>query len=278
MPIARTFVRIAVLTSAILLAACNSGPSTPNQATSSPPAAAASSGAVPDSASTASPGAPAAASTAGTATNSDMDSGNRPPPPVGMPAGPAPVEGTDYFAIDTPDAVTGPKVQVVEVFGYGCPHCNVLAPYLETWEKKLPNDVAFSYMPAAFGPGPAHCWDEFARGFYASQAMGVPLSKSHMAVYKAVWDQDRFNEECTNIPKIYADFGLDPKTFASTMQSFAMNARIANAHDQEIRWGVDGTPSIIVDGKYRVAAATPAAMLHTVDWLIAKQRPLHAAH
>ncbi len=276
MPNVRTLVRLAVVSGALALAACNSGPAPAPQA--STPAAPAASAAASTSAAIPASVASDAGTAAAASVASDADAGNRPPPPVGMPPGPAPVEGTDYFAIDTPDEVSGPKVQVVEVFGYGCPHCNVLAPYLTAWEKKLPNDVAFSYMPAAFGPGPAHCWDEFARAFYAAQAMGVPLSKSHMAVYKAVWDEQRFTGDCAAIPKIYADFGLDPKTFASTMQSFAMNAKIANAHDQVLRWGVDGTPSIIVDGKYRVAAATPASMLHTVDWLIAKQRPQHAAH
>jgi thiol:disulfide interchange protein DsbA len=108
--------------------------------------------------------------------------------------------------------------------------------------------------------------------------MSVPLSKSHDGVYKAVWDQHRFSGECSVIPSIYADYGVDPKVFASTMQSFAVSAKVAAAHDQETRWGIEGTPTIVVDGKYRVleTAAGPAAFLHAVDWLIAKQRPLHA--
>ncbi len=195
-----------------------------------------------------------------------------------MPAGPTPVEGTDYFLIDTPDQPSGSKVQVVEVFGYGCPHCNAFQPTLIAWEKKQPADVEFSYLPAAFGPGSPHCWDEFAHAFYTGQAMSIPVSKSHDGIYKAVWDQHRFTGECSVIPSLYADFGADPKVFASTMQSFAVGAKVAAAHDQETRWGIDGSPTIIVDGKYRVleTAAGPAAFLHTIDWLVAKQRPLHA--
>lgn len=277
MTVSRPLLRSTLLATALALAACNSGaPSGPG---ASAPAATAPAPAPSEAGSpSASPAAASASPASATGPASPVADANRPVPPVGMPEGPAPVEGTDYTTLDTPEQPSGDKVTVVEVFGYGCPHCNTLAPFLSAWEKKLPVDVDFSYLPAAFGPGPAHCWDEFARGFYAAQAMGLPVSRTHDAVFKAVWEQNRFTGDCAVIPKIYADFGLDPKLFASTMQSFAIGAKIGNAHDQEMRWGVDGTPTIIVDGKYKVNAGLPASMLHTVDWLVAKQRPAHAKH
>ncbi|MBS0194955.1 MAG: thiol:disulfide interchange protein DsbA/DsbL [Proteobacteria bacterium] len=285
MPASRTLVRTTLLSAALLLAACNQG----NPAASQANASAAASGATPasaPSASTAVSDQAAAASTASTAATSsaasDADTANRPAPPVGFPAGPTPVAGTDYTVIDTPDQPGGDKVQVVEVFGYGCPHCNNLQPAMTAWEAKLPRDVDFSYLPAAFGPGAPHCWEEFARGFYAAQAMGLPVSRFHDGVFKAVWDQKKFDgTTCNVIPGIFATFGVDPTTFASTMQSFAINAKIGSAHDQAMRWGVDSTPTIVVDGKYKVielAQSGPDGMLHTVDWLIAKQRPAHAKH
>lgn len=280
MPISVSILRKALFAGTLLLVACNSqNASAPSISTAAP---------VPSATSAAGLAAPSGTATSATAADGAANDGiavpiddagaQRPAPPAGMPDGPAPVQGTDFTLIDTPEQPGGNKVQVVEVFGYGCPHCNNLQPYLTAWEKKLPTDVQMSYLPAAFGPGPAHCWDEFARGFYASLAMGVPLSRSHDAVFKAVWDQQRFTDDCKVIPSIYADLGLDPKVFASTMQSFAISAKIGNAHDQVMRWGVDGTPTIIVDGKYKVPAATPAAMLHTVDWLIAQQRAARAKH
>ena len=195
-------------------------------------------------------------------------------PPKGLPAGPAPVEGTDYKLIDTPDQVSGDKVQVVEVFGYGCIHCADFQPYLAAWEKTLPSDVQFSYMPGPFGGLP----DGFQRAYYAAQAMGVQ-QKSHDAIFKAV-HVDKRVATADDIPKLYADYGVDPKVFAATMQSFAVSAKIAQAQDQESRWGVEGTPTVVVDGKYRVqeTAAGPAAFLHAIDWAIAKQRPEHAKH
>ncbi|MBS0212932.1 MAG: thiol:disulfide interchange protein DsbA/DsbL [Proteobacteria bacterium] len=286
----RTFVRPALLTTALLLAACNQGQQAASQAssqaapatTATTSASTASTAASGPSADAASASSTAAASPAATSSASDADAASRPAPPAGFPAGPTPVEGTDYTVIDTPDQPSGDKVQVVEVFGYGCPHCNNLQPSMTAWEAKLPRDVDFSYLPAAFGPGAPHCWEEFARGFYAAKAMGLPVSKFHDGVFKAVWDDKKFDgTTCNVIPGIFATFGVDATTFASTMQSFAVNAKIGNAHDQAMRWGVDSTPTIVVDGKYKVielAKGGPDGMLHTVDWLIAKQRPAHARH
>jgi protein dithiol oxidoreductase (disulfide-forming) len=272
----RAALRNIVLASTLLLGtACTA--QTPETATAS---SAASEAVAPVAASTAM--ASTATVDAASAASAAADTATRtaPPPPKGMPAGPTPVEGTDYAVIQTPEQPSGDKVQVVEVFGYGCPICNAFQPHLAKWEQTLPSDVQFSYMPAAFGADPEHCWDDFARAFFAAQAMGIQ-AKSHDNIYKAKFDQNRI-ENCSQIPAVYADYGVDAKVFASTMQSFAVSAKVHEAHDQVIlRWGVDGTPTIVVDGKYRALmthAGGPDGMLHTVDWLIAKQRPEHAKH
>ncbi|MBS0462652.1 MAG: thiol:disulfide interchange protein DsbA/DsbL [Proteobacteria bacterium] len=187
-----------------------------------------------------------------------------------------PVLGTDYFKIEVATPASGAKVQVVEVFGHGCPICARFQPYLVAWEKKLPADVEFSYLPAAFGPDPEHCWDDFARAFFAAQMMGIE-AKSHDGIYKAKFEQGRI-ETCAAIPAAYADYGPDPTVFASTMNSFPVNAKMVADHDQVLRWGVDGTPTMVVDGTWRVVMTRgggPEGMLRTVDWLIARQRPLH---
>ena len=270
----RAIVRSTLLVSTLLLAtACTAAPDATPTSVASPaavaaPAAAASTaapvGAVGVASAASDTSAPVASSAAAAAVAA----------PKGMPAGPTPVEGTDYFLIDTPDQPSGDKVQVVEVFGYSCIHCSDFQPYLSKWEKTLPADVQFSYLPAAFGG----IWDTCARAFYAAQAMGVQ-EKSHDAIFKAIFVDKRVTTG-EDVPKLYADYGVDPKVFASTMQSFAVGAKIAAAHDQETRWGIEGTPTIVVDGKYRAleTKAGPTAFLHTIDWLIAKQRPLHAMH
>jgi len=195
--------------------------------------------------------------------------------PIAARSIPAPVEGTDYTSIDTPDQPTGNKVEVTEVFGYGCHFCSNLQPDLAKWKKTLPVDVQFNYLPGPFGGLP----DGFMRAFYAAQAMGVQ-EKSHDSIFKAVFVDKRVTT-VDDIPKIYADYGVDPKVFAATMQSFAVSAKVKAATDQAMRWGITGTPTIVVDGKYRVQQLTATGaqgMFHTVEWLIARQRPLHARH
>jgi len=275
-----------LITTMVLATACTAAPDAADTAGAASPAtavAAASStastaAAVVASSAVADASPPAAASTAAAATAavaSGAAATAAVAPPKGMPAGATPVEGVDYSLIDTPDQPSGPKVQVVEVFGFGCIHCWELQPDLSTWLKSLPSDVQFTYLPGPFGGMP----DGFERGFYAAQAMGVQ-DKSHDGIFKAVWVDKRIATP-DDIPKVYADYGVDPKVFASTMQSFAVSAKIAAGNDQEVRWGIPGTPSIVVDGKYRAGltlSGGPKGMLHTVDWLIAKQRSEHTGH
>ncbi|MEO5596241.1 MAG: thiol:disulfide interchange protein DsbA/DsbL [Lysobacteraceae bacterium] len=190
--------------------------------------------------------------------------------PAGMPAGPAPVLGKDYFVIDTPDSESGKTINVTEVFGYSCPHCAHFQPYVDKWKKTLPSDVHFSYMPAAFGG----IWESFARAYYTAEVMGV-LQKSHEGIYNAVHVQRRPITNANEIAALYADYGVDPKVFGSTMQSFAINAKVAGSKDQATRWGIDATPTIVVAGKYRVlqtSAGSEEQYLHNVDWLVAKER------
>ena len=253
----------------VLATACTA--KSPDAATEiTPPAAPSTAAAVASTATAAAPAAAASvASTAAPAAASVIA------PPQGMPAGPEPKEGTDYNTIDTPDQPTGNQVQVTEVFGYGCIHCSDLQPELSKWKKTLPSDVQFNYLPGPFGGLP----DGFMRAFYAAQAMGVQ-EKSHDGIFKAV-HVDKRVATVDDIPKLYADYGVDPKTFASTMQSFAVTAKVAAATDQAQRWAIQGTPTIVVDGKYRVLESKDGgsvAMFHTVEWLVAKQRPEHAKH
>lgn len=273
---ARVLLQPALLLTTLLLATACTAKSPDAASTAAAPAAAATAAASAAAPAVQSAAAPVAAVSAAAATTTTTTTTAKIDPPKGLPPGPAPVEGEDYYVIDTPDQPSGDKVQVVEVFGYGCPHCAHLQPYLAKWEKTLPSDVQVSYLPGPFGGLP----DPFQRAFFAAQAMGVQ-EKSHDAIYKAVHTDKRVTT-ADDVPKLYADYGIDPKVFASTMQSFAVSAKINQAQDQETRWGITGTPTIVIDGKYRVMQVvgenTEPRLFHAIDWLIAKQRPEHAKH
>ena len=192
-----------------------------------------------------------------------------------LPAGPAPVLGTDYFLIDSPEHETGKAISVVEVFGYSCPHCAHFQPYVDAWKKKQPADVKFSYLPAVFGG----IWEAFARAYYTADAMGV-LQKSHNGIYNAVHVQNRVPNNVDEVAALYADYGVDKDVFASTMQSFPISAKVGAAHALAKRWGIEGTPTIVVAGKYRVTITTAGedVFLRNVDWFVAKERAERKAH
>jgi thiol:disulfide interchange protein DsbA len=199
----------------------------------------------------------------------------RTPGPIVPPQGPAPVLGTDYEEIagGTPWQAVPGKIEVVEVFGYVCPACARFAPTVEPWKNKLPADVVFHYVPAPFGPE----WDPYAKAFYVADQLGL-VDRSHMALIDAIHVKDSMPGEGDTpdeqkIANFYAQYGADPKQFLDMMHSFAVSTKVAQGKQFMQKTGVTGTPTIIVDGKYRVTGGkTYGDVLRITDHLIAKER------
>lgn len=194
--------------------------------------------------------------------------------------GPAPVAGEDYQEIPNgqPFQPVAGKVEVVEIFGYVCPACAAFQPLVGPWKAGLPGDVTFVYVPAMFGG----TWDDYARAFYAAQTLGVQ-EKTHEALYAAIHSQktlkgERGRDSVEDIAKFYAGYGVDPKQFAATMGSFAVNAKTNSAKQFAQRSQISGTPSIIVNGKYLVKGKSFPDMLRIADHLIARERGAAQAH
>jgi thiol:disulfide interchange protein DsbA len=185
----------------------------------------------------------------------------------------APVAGVDYIEIANgqPYLPLNGKIEVVEVFGYVCPACAQFQPLVNGWKKKLPANVRFTYVPAAFG-GP---WITYGKAYYAAETMGL-VDRSHDDLFKAIHiDQtlkgERGQDSVADVAAFYAKYGVNPKQFASTVESFAVNAKLNRAKQWAIRSGLEGTPTIIVNGKYRVLGKTFADMLRITDQLIAQE-------
>ena len=190
------------------------------------------------------------------------------------PSGAEPVAGTDYVEIPggQPFQPTNGKIEVTEVFGYVCPACAGFQPLIGPWKAGLPSDVHFVYVPAMFGG----TWDDYARAFYAAEALGVQ-EKTHEALYKAIHvDQtlkgERGRDSVQDIAGFYAKYGVDPKQFADTMGSFAVSSKTNRAKQFITRGGVNGTPSLIVNGKYLVKGNSYPDKLRIADHLIARER------
>lgn len=186
------------------------------------------------------------------------------------------VEGKDYALISPPvPTADASKIEVIEVFGYSCVHCAHLQPVIEAWKPKLASDVQFSYMPAVFGG----VWEVYGRAFYAAETMGL-LEKTHAPLFTALHVEKRPVRSVEDVAAFYADYGTTQDEFMAAMQSFAVNAKIARAQQVVPRYGVEGTPSMIVNGKYRVMSPAQGGfprMLEVVDALIAKERAATAA-
>lgn len=194
--------------------------------------------------------------------------------PIVPPQGPAPVAGTDYEEIagGQPYQPLDGKVEVVEVFGYVCPACASFHPVVSEWEKKLPADVRFTYVPAPFGPE----WNPYAKGYYVAESMGL-VKRTHDALITAIHVQhnmpgegDKPDEQ--KIANFYAGYGANAAQFLAAMNSFAVASKIKRGEQFMMRSGVSSTPTLVINGKYRVNGSNWQDKLRIADHLIAQER------
>jgi thiol:disulfide interchange protein DsbA len=166
-----------------------------------------------------------------------------------------PIEaGKQYVELSSAVPVSEPgKIEVVEMFWYGCPHCYAFEPVINPWVEKLPADVHFIRVPAMFG-GP---WDAHGQLFITLDTMGVE-KKVHTAVFDAI---QKGGKRLT-----------DPN---ETFNSFAVKGKIAQYKELAKKYEITGVPTMIVNGKYRFDLGTaggPEQALQVADQLIAKER------
>jgi thiol:disulfide interchange protein DsbA len=185
----------------------------------------------------------------------------------------APVAGTDYFELPqgTPYAPLDGQVEVAEVFGYTCNHCANFEPLLVAWKATLPSGVRFTPVPAALGG----YWVTFAQAFYAAEQFGI-REQSHQPMFDALHVQHSLgpNSSPEQIAAFYVQYGVDPKAFIKAMQGAAVAAQINRSRQFAVRSRIQGTPSLIIDGKYLVTADARGyeQMLRTAGYLVAQQR------
>jgi len=179
-------------------------------------------------------------------------------------------DGNGYTTITPAVRTADPsKVEVVEVFWFGCPHCFYLEPYTQAWKKTISSDVDFKYLPAVFGRN----WLPHAKAFYVADLLGIE-DKMHEDLYDAInVKRQRLTSE-DDLAAFFAKYGVSKDEFKKQFNSFAVNSRLSQA-DAKIRaYGVRGTPSLIVNGKYLVNAETANGNEHIYDvinYLIKKE-------
>jgi len=182
-----------------------------------------------------------------------------------------PVEGQNYVKLSQPVAVAVPgKIEVIEFFGYWCPHCNALEPALEAWVKKLPADVNFRRLPAGWAP----FHEPYKKLFFGLEAMGAG-SEVHAKVFNAVHVQHLKLENEDVLLKFAKDSGIDGPKLVSTMNSFSIGPKLAMSKQLFSAYRAEGVPTIGVHGRYVTGPERwpgDAALFAGLDALIAKAR------
>jgi protein dithiol oxidoreductase (disulfide-forming) len=198
-------------------------------------------------------------------------------------------QGSNYLLIDPPQPSAAPpgKVEVTEVFSYACPACYHFYPVVERLQASLPANAVLDFIPAGFRPD--EDWPMFQRAYFAAQILGVDKS-THSAMFDAVFKTgelavldprtQRLKVPAPTIQDAAAFYaraaGVKPETFIAAANSFGVDTRMRQA-DQMIRdYRVEGTPTIIVNGKYRLdvqSAGGPDQVIELVKWLVAKETP-----
>jgi thiol:disulfide interchange protein DsbA len=267
----------ALLLSTLLMAACQpSAPAGDAAAPSQPAATGPSAEAEAAAASAAAAAGAQAAAATDAAKPADADKPAEPAPPTDADAL---RPGVDYAEIQggQPYEPLAGKIEVVEVFGYVCPACAAFEPSFTAWKARQPADVRVTYVPAPYGPQ----WIPYARAYYVSDAMGL-VEKTHTALFHAIHISGALPGEGkqpdeAKVAAWFGQYGADPKRFLSEMHSFATEAKIKRGTQFMVRSQVGGTPTLIVDGKYRVLGRSYDDMLRITDALIARERAAGAA-
>jgi thiol:disulfide interchange protein DsbA len=183
---------------------------------------------------------------------------------------PAPyTEGTEYVTLPAPAHRLSDegKVEVVEIFSYGCIHCAHFAPIADQMRKQLPPGVTFKLLPAAFNDQ----WVPFARAYYAAKKLGV-VDQTHLALFKAKFDDHYPISTLDELADFYAMHGVKRDDFMRIASSDEVTQQIRKDAALVQQWQVDGTPTIIVNGKYRTATVKTLDELSAVtQWLVKRE-------
>lgn len=196
-------------------------------------------------------------------------------------------EGVNYFLVQParPTSVPPGKVEVTEVFSYACPACNVFQPTMHKLKQSLPANAVVDYLPAAFNT--AEDWPMFQLAYVTAQVLGVD-QQTHDAMFDAVWKGGELSvtdpstrglksrmPTIEDAAKFYNQHaGVPVEKFVATSKSFSADLKVRSDQDLVMAYKVDRTPTIIVNGKYRLHAESAGGadqVIELVKYLVAKE-------
>jgi thiol:disulfide interchange protein DsbA len=177
---------------------------------------------------------------------------------VALPAAAQSNTDADFREIPQQPVSTGDKIEVIDFFFYGCPHCNDLLPRLERWRRSKPADVEFRHIPVVRHDS----WVPLAKTYFTLEAMGE-VERLHSAVFHGYHVEDLYMSQEKVISEWAAKHGLDPVKFMAIYRSDETRRKVERARRQTMDYDIQGTPSLVVDGRY----LTDGSSAKTIDIL-----------
>jgi thiol:disulfide interchange protein DsbA len=181
-------------------------------------------------------------------------------------------EGVHFKKLSVPvQTQDAEKIEVLEIFSYGCVHCYNFDPQVEQWRSQQSGDVSFRRIPAVF----SQAWEPLARAFYAAQVLGVS-KKVHMPIFAAIHQSGINLQTAAQMARLFSNSaGVDEAEFISVFNSFGVRSQVQQAGADSRMYRITGVPSLVVAGKYvidGVMAGNNTRMLQVVDFLVQKER------
>jgi len=179
--------------------------------------------------------------------------------------------GVHYEIVDNPTSVRDPsRIEVTEVFWFGCNHCYALEPYIARWKKDMPTDVAFIKSPAT--------WNDMLKThatiYYTAKALGIE-QQFVPAAFNTIQNEGRMLTGNTELEYYFRGFDVNKDKYKAVSTSFGVRNAVDQADKKMKQWKVTGVPSLIVNGKYKVSASRAVRtdqLFEVVDFLIEKER------
>ncbi|MFZ9610519.1 MAG: thiol:disulfide interchange protein DsbA/DsbL [Methylococcales bacterium] len=161
------------------------------------------------------------------------------------------------------------KIEVIEFFWYGCPHCYSFEPLLDNWSKNLPKNVEFIRQPAAFN----ELWSKHAKAYYTAEALGID-DKVHADLFDAIQNKKESLDTEEALSKFFIAHGANETRFKEAYNSFVVDSKMRQAPLMAARYGITGVPAIIINGKYKTngtLAGSHEKMIEVMNQLIKQE-------
>lgn len=167
------------------------------------------------------------------------------------------VEGEHYDVLDkaVETQVDDDRIEVTEVFWYGCPHCYRLQESIVPWYEELPDDVGVVHMPATMGGD----WNKHAAAFYAAEELGI-REELHADFFDAIHQEEQNLTEADDIASFFSEYGVDEDEAREALTSFGVKNQVNKAHSRMRDYELMGVPALVVDGRYVITPSSAGSL------------------